>query len=39
MQCLKYLAMDYGVVEGIPKDFIDFEFIADDALEFEVSAK
>lgn len=39
MQCVKCLEMDYGVVEGIPSDFIDFEFIADDALEFEVSTK
>ncbi|XP_026315399.1 galectin-6-like isoform X2 [Hyposmocoma kahamanoa] len=36
MQCVKCLEMDYGVVEGIPKELIDFEYIADDALEFEL---
>lgn len=39
MQCVKCLEMDYGVVEGIPRDFMDFEFVAGDALEFEVSEK
>lgn len=37
MQCLNCLKMEYGVEEGLPKDFLDYEFVAEDALEFEVS--
>ncbi|KAI5642681.1 galactoside-binding lectin domain-containing protein [Phthorimaea operculella] len=36
VECLNCLKMEYGVEEGIPRDFIDFEFIAQDALEFEL---
>ncbi|KAJ2950043.1 hypothetical protein O0L34_g11382 [Tuta absoluta] len=36
VECLNCLKMEYGVEEGIPRDFMDFEFVAQDALEFEL---
>lgn len=36
MHCVNCVKMDYDVEEGIPKDFIEFDF-AEDALDFEVS--
>ncbi|XP_060803880.1 galectin-8 isoform X2 [Amyelois transitella] len=34
MTCVSCVKMDYGVEEGIPREFIEFDF-AEDALEFE----
>lgn len=36
MQCVNCVKMDYDVDEGIPRDFIEYDF-AEDALDFEVS--
>lgn len=37
MQCMSCFKMDCGVQEGIPRDFLDYDFVAEDALDFEVS--
>lgn len=35
--CMSCFKMDCSVQEGIPKDLLDYDFVAEDALDFEVS--